>query len=114
MCRDAAGMEHLVQMAEQAESCDVCRALAPCLDHRISGILIQGLHVPRGDFDHLLRRPPRLDGCRDDARAERLREHEPVAGLSASLERYLFWMHRAGNGHSVLGLTVIDGVAADD
>ena len=53
-------------------------------------------------------------GGEDDSGAERLRQHERIAGLRAGLRDHLLRMHGAGDGEAVLRLGVVEGVTAGD
>ena len=57
---------------------------------------------------------PRLTRGRDRARAERLGQHERVAGPAAGVGQHLVGSDDPGHGEAVLGLGVVDRMAADN
>ena len=57
---------------------------------------------------------PALAGGHHRARAQRLGQHQRVAGAAARVGDHAVRVHGAGDGQAVLGLGVVDRVPADD
>lgn len=55
-----------------------------------------------------------LNGRGDDARADRLGQQQDVAHARAAIGKHTIERDKAAHGQAVLGLVVVDGVAARD
>jgi len=110
----SAACGHLVQVAEQAEPGDVRRRVDADLDHGVGGITVEPLHLADGGFRGRRRRFLLFDPRGDDADAQRFRQDEPVPGLSADVAHDPVGTHQPRDGQAVLGLRIVDAVAARD
>ncbi len=110
----AARVEHLAEVACQAEPADVGAGVHADLGHgrgrrRVeNGGLLDGRHHGRFVDDAVLER------AGEHADAEPLGEHQPVAGPCAAVVHDLVRLGDAGHGQAVLGFLVVDGVPAGE
>ena len=81
----SAGAQHSQEVADEAESRDVCRRSHADLHHRLAARAVELPH--RGDSagDGFVVGDARLGRRRDDAGAERLRQHQFVADLGGGV-----------------------------
>lgn len=103
-----------MQVAEQAKAGYVghrASARGPCRGGR--GVVERCHRLDRASEHRLVARPA-LAGGDDRTDAERLGEHEHVAGARARVGDELVGMDDAGDRKAVLGLGIVDRVPTDD
>jgi hypothetical protein len=102
-------------VAEEAEACDVGeRVDGSARGQRLARPPVEGGHDAHRTVDETRLRHAALDGGGDDAGAERLGEQELVTGASTHVAQHLLRMDEPGDRQTVLGLGVVDAVAAQD
>ena len=101
-------------MAEEPEARHVGGGVDADLEGGVPGPLVEGGHEPDGLRQQGRRRLVPLEGGGDDPEPERLRQHEGVAGPGAGVGQHGPGVDGAHHGQAVLGLGVVDRVAADD
>ena len=98
-------------MSHEREARDVGGGVGMQAAERLGTVLVEADHGVRGDLDAGVVEKLGLVGRREDAGAERLREHKRVAFASAAVGKHVVKLHEARDGQAELGLVVVDGVA---
>src|ERR687889_265173 len=109
---DTARIQHLRQVAEETVARYVCGRGDADLAHRVAGGLVEEGGRPYGVLDLLLRDDVSLERRRQDAEAEGFGQNQGVSWLGAGVANHPVFFHEAGHGEAVLGLLVLDRVAA--
>ncbi len=112
--RRAARLEHLPQMPEQPEPGDVGGRGGAGLDHGSGRGGVQRGHGPYRGLRLFGRGAPPLDGGRDQARPDRLRQEQLVAGGGGRVAHQPVGIGEPEGNHAVDRLGGRDRVAADD
>ena len=110
--RHAAGVEHLEQMSRQTEACDVGAGVDAHLDHGLACCTVELGHTLYNGGHVLVAHQADFMRGGHNARTQRLREIQGVAGLGTVVAHDAVGMHHTHDGKAVLGLIVLDGVAA--
>ena len=76
--------------------------------------LVEGAHRIKHPAGLVLLDELALNGRGDDARANRLGQQQRIAHARAAVGEHTVEWHKAAHGQTVLGLVVVDGVAARD
>ena len=112
--RDRAGGRDIPEMSQQAESRDVGHGVGTGRGHDDGGVAIERRH----HLERLAHGSPgilaALGGRRDDPQAQRLAQHEEVAGLGPGVGDDGGRMHPADDGEPEDRLLRLDRVSADD
>ncbi len=109
---DAARQAQLVEMAEQAEAGHVGGGAGAGRDGGPGGSAVELAHDRDGFLEHRRGGEVALRRGRRQARAERLAQHERVSGPPAGVGQHPLGIDDAADGEPVLGLGVVDRVAA--
>ena len=111
---NAARLDHLVQMARQAEAGDVGAGVDVRGEHRLAGRLVELHHrldrAARIRFGHRAD----LQGGAHDARAKRFGQVQHVSRARAFVAHELIGIDGSEHRQAVFGLIVVDGVTARD
>ena len=103
---------HAAEVAEQPEAGDVGAAGGAGGQGGVAGLGVEAGHRRHGRLDQRGRGHVGLDGGGGDADAERLGQHEDVAGAESGVGEDPVGMDLAHHRHAVLRLGIVDGVAA--
>ena len=76
--------------------------------------LVEGAHRVKHGCGLVLLDELALNGRGDDARADRLGQQQNIAHVCAAVGEHAVEWHKTAHGQAVLGLVVVDGVAARD
>ena len=112
-CRYAALDRHGPEVAEEAEAGDVDAGVHSDCGHGLGGRVVQSGHHGDSGVKHVWGSDALLCGGRDEAGADGLGEHQRITGPRARVGDLFAGTDKAGDGHAVLGLFVVDCVAAD-
>ena len=105
---------HLLQVPDQAEAGHVGGCAGPHAPHGRAGPGIERRHHAGRLVSQLPAGPAPLDRRGDDPHGERLGEHQRHAGTGSRRPHDLVGVSRARDGHAVLGLGIVDGMAPHD
>jgi hypothetical protein len=110
----AAALQHPVQVTEQAVSGHIGRRIRACFVHRQSRPTVQRRHDRDDVFFAPLGQEIALERGREDAGAERLRQHQDIPGPRPRIRDDAVAVHAAGRHQTVLRFWVVDRVATQD
>ncbi len=105
-------LDHLERVPYQAEPGDIGACVDVEAPHDLRGTAVQLQHRLQLGFFRFLRRHTGLDGGRDDAGTERLREHKSIPGPDAPVRDDLVRVDEPGHGQAELELVVENGMAS--
>ena len=101
-------------MPDQAKARDVGAAVKLESLGQANRGLVKGAHRVEHRAGVILFDKLALNGRGDDARADRLGQQQDIARACAAVGEHTVEWHKAAHGQAVLGLVVVDGVAARD
>src|SRR5918993_543074 len=109
---DAARLQHLRQVTEEAVATYVCGRGDADLAHRVAGGLVEEGGRLYGVFYLFLRDDVSLERRRQDTETERFGQNQDVSGFGAYVAHDPVLLDEACHGEAVLGLLVLDRVTA--
>ena len=101
-------------MPDQAKARDVGAAMKLEVLGQTNRSLVEGPHRVKHGCGLVLFDELALNGRSDDARADRLGQQQNIAHACAAVGEHTVKRDKATHGQAVLGLVVVDGVAAHD
>ena len=101
-------------MSDQAKARDVGAAMKLEVLGQTNRSLVEGPHRVKHGCGLVLFDELALNGRSDDARADRLGQQQNIAYACAAVGEHTVKRDKATHGQAVLGLVVVDGVAARD
>ena len=112
MNREAARLRHLAAVAHEREARHVRGGVRIEALESLRAVLVQRDHGIRGHLHARLVQELGLVRGGENARAERLREHQGIALARGPVGEHAVEVDEPGDGQAELGLVVVDGVAA--
>ena len=101
-------------MPDQAKARNVGAAVKLKSLGQTNRSLVEGAHRVKHGRGLVMLDKLALNGRGDDARADRLGQQQDVAHARAAIGKHTIERDKAAHGQAVLGLVVVDGVAARD
>ena len=101
-------------MPDQAKARDIGAAVKLKSLGQTNRRLVEGAHRVKHGCGLVLLDELALDGCGDDTRANRLGQQQDIAHACTAVSEHAVERDKAAHGQAVLGLVVVDGVAARD
>ena len=110
----ARALGHLARMPDQAKARNVGASVKLESLGQTNRGLVEGAHRVKHRTRLALLDELALNGRGDDARADRLGQQQNIAHVRAAVGEHAVEWHKTAHGQAVLGLVVVDGVAARD
>ena len=101
-------------MPDQAKARNVGAAVKPESLSQTDRGFVEGAHRVNHGCGLVLLDKLALNGRGDDARADRLGQQQNIAHVRAAVGEHTVEWHKTAHGQAVLGLVIVDGVAARD